>query len=117
VFLPVTGGCGLTKNPRLPGNRGFSKFFLLGLEVPSHDAFMAGGAMPHGRLPSDSLVDYANLNSRVHLLNAGQLSLKSRICQGCGFLKRPVNAVSWRRQSSKKKAFCKILQGFTFFHL
>jgi hypothetical protein len=47
---------------------GFSKFYDSCLEVPSHDAVMASGAMPHGRLASDSLVANANLSSRDHLL-------------------------------------------------
>jgi hypothetical protein len=49
---------------------GFSKFYVSCLEVPSHDAVMASGAMPHGRLASDSLVANANLNSRDHVLTA-----------------------------------------------
>jgi hypothetical protein len=76
------GLAGATKNPRLTGNRGFWKFVLFLLEIPSHDAKAASGTVPHGRQSIDTLVANANVNYKLHLTGVkehgfGQLSSAS----------------------------------------
>jgi hypothetical protein len=71
-----------TKNPRLPGNRGFWKSILCWLEVSSHDATAA--MLPNGHLSLGSLAAQANIKRCRHLLN-NNASIKYH--RGC-FVKR-----------------------------
>src|SRR5690349_15236734 len=74
IWAPKPGAFGLTKNPRLTGNRGFLENSILSwLEVPSHDCAPTSGAVPQGRLSHDPLVANANLNSHDHLLTCGNI--------------------------------------------
>jgi hypothetical protein len=68
LFSPTLWADWLIKNPRLTWQSRVLEILCLCLEVPSHDAVMASGAMPHSRLASDSLDANANLSGRDHLL-------------------------------------------------
>ena len=69
----------LTKKTRdCFGNRGFFEILEFRLEVPSHDAFAAGAAVPLGRQPHDALVANTNLNRGDHLITVGAINSRTR---------------------------------------
>jgi hypothetical protein len=76
---------------------------LLSLEVPSHDASAANGAMPRGRLSRDSLVANANLNHGSHLLapviNIMSMDLSS--VRGSALTRRDKTAKTWEVGGAK----------------
>jgi hypothetical protein len=64
------GQHGFNKKPAIGWqSRVFWKFLFVELEVSSHDANAASGAMPHGRLSIDALATQTNVALTSHFSN------------------------------------------------